>query len=124
MAQPNVAVKYVDDPFHGNINPSTKTGSQLYLKATACIPEEDKFDLNISSAQKFLDLMSQDADAFGWGGVVCVVPAGTNETRDLLVEHKMLTEEHLKWQAHITWQNFALAQANEVPDNNDIALLP
>lgn len=41
---------FVDDPYQGNINPGTTDGAKLYLKATAAIPEEDKFDLNISSA--------------------------------------------------------------------------
>ena len=62
-AQP--AVEFICDPFYGNINPGTKIGAQLYLKATASISEDDKFDLKISTAQKFLDLMTQDADAFG-----------------------------------------------------------
>ena len=123
MAAAVPPVEYIDDPFHGNINPGTKTGSQLYLKATASIPEEDKFDLNISSAQKFLDLIDQDADAFGWGELVRMIPVGLNQHRDLLVEHKMLLEEHLKRQAHITWQNSSLAQNAAIPDNYNVSTL-
>ena len=93
MAAAVPPVEYIDDPFHGNINPGTKTGSQLYLKATASISEEDKFVLNISSAQKFLDLINQDADAFGWGELVRMIPVGPNQHKDLLVEHKV------KWRA-------------------------
>ena len=99
--------EFIDDPFHGNINPGTKTGAQLYLKATAVTKEEDKFDLNMSSAQKFLDLMTQDADAFGWGELVRAVPIAPNEEKDLLVEHKMITLAIIRRQAHITWQNHA-----------------
>ena len=120
-AQP--AIEYVDDPFHGNINPGTKTGAQLYIKATASIPEEDKFHLNISTAQKFLDHMTQDADAFGWGELVRSVQAGQNVTRDLLIEHKMLTVEHLKRQAHITWQNSNLQITDPVPEEQDVSVL-
>ena len=120
-AQP--ATEYVDDPFHGNINPGTITGAQLYLKATASISEEDKFDLNISTAQKFLDLMTQDADAFGWGELVCSVQTGQNQTRDLLIEHKMLTEEQMKRQAHITWQNQNLLLADQVLAAQNVSIL-
>ena len=107
--------EFIDDPFHGNINPGTKTGSHLYLKATAAIPEEEKFVINMSSAQKFLDLMTQDADAFGWGALVRSIPVGNNQTKDLLIEHKSITEEQIKRQAHITWVNHALADDNPVP---------
>ena len=64
VAAPAPYIEFIDDPFHGNMNPGIKKGSQLYLKATAALPEEDKFILNMSSAQKFLDLMTQDADSF------------------------------------------------------------
>ena len=57
---------FVDDPYQGDINPGTTDGSKLYLKATASITEEDKFDLNISTAQKFLDLMRREDNNFGW----------------------------------------------------------
>ena len=127
MAAPNPVappVEFIDDPFLGNINPGTKTGAQLYLKATAVTQEEDKFDLNISSAQKFLDLMTQDADVFGWGGLVRAVPTAPNETKDLLIEHKMITAAQMKRQAHITWQDHTFAAApDQVPDDQDIANL-
>ena len=46
MAAPAPIIEeFIDDPFDGNINPGTKTGAQLYLKATASISEEDKFEL-------------------------------------------------------------------------------
>ena len=124
MAAPAPIIEeFIDDPFDGNINPGTKTGAQLYLKATASIPEQDKFDLNISTAQKFLDFMTQDADAFGWGELVRSVQAGQNQTRDLLIEHKMLNEEHLKRQAHITWQNSNLQITDPVPEEQNVSVL-
>ena len=61
MAQP----VFVDDPYHGDINPGTTAAAKFYLKATAAISEDDKFDLNISSAQKFLNFMRRDANNFG-----------------------------------------------------------
>jgi len=126
MAQVPVASveEFIDDPFHGNINPGTKTGAQLYLKATAVTKEEDKFDLNMSSAQKFLDLMTQDADAFGWGGLVRAVPTEPNIEKDLLVEHKLVTSAQIKKQAHITWQDHAYAgPPDQVPDDQNVSVL-
>ena len=115
--------EFIDDPFQGNINPGTKTGAQLYLKATAAIAEEDKFDLNISSAQKFLDLMTLDADAFGWGELVRSISVGNNETKDLLIEHKMITYEQIKRQAHITWMDHTLADNAAVPQEHTVSVL-
>ena len=85
---------FVGDPYHGNNNPGTTGGAKLYLKATASIPEEDKFDLNISSAQKFLDLMRQDSTKFGWGSLIRAIQANdANTTRNLLKDHKIIMEE-------------------------------
>ena len=52
---------FVDDPYQGDINPGTTDGAKLYLKATASISDDEKFDLTISSAQKFFDLMRRDS---------------------------------------------------------------
>ena len=57
--------QFVDDPFGGNIIPGTSEGVKLYLKATASILEDDKFDINITSAQKFVDMVTKDANNFG-----------------------------------------------------------
>ena len=64
------AQQFVDDPFKGNINPGTSEGAKLYLKATASISEDDKFEINITSAQKFVDMVTKDANNFGWGALV------------------------------------------------------
>ena len=88
---------FVDDPFQGDINPGTTDGAKLYLKATAAISGVDKFDLNLSTAQKFLDLMRTDANNFGWGSLIRSIQQNDeNTTKNLLKDHKVLTEEHIK----------------------------
>ena len=120
MAQP----VFVDDPYHGDINPGTTDGAKLYLKATAAIPEDDKFDLNFSSAQKFLDRMRRDANNFGWGRLIRAIPeANENVTKNLLKDHKMLTEGHIKKQAYKTWGNNAAEFATPVPDGYDLEVI-
>jgi len=117
MAQQAPPMVFVDDPYHGNINPGTTDGAKLYLKATASIPEEDKFDLNISSAQKFLDLMRRDSNNFGWGTLIRAIPAeNENVVKNLLKDHKIITEEHMKRQAFKTWGNHAAVFATVVPE--------
>ena len=61
---------FVNDLYHGNIDPGTMEGAKLSLKATASISEEDKFDLKISTAQKFIDLMRRDSTKFGWDSLI------------------------------------------------------
>ena len=61
---------FVDDLYQGDINPGTTDGAKLYIKATAAIPEDEKFDLTILMAQKFLDLMQRDSNNFGWGHLI------------------------------------------------------
>ena len=62
--------QFVDDPFKGNINPGIADGAKLYLKATASIPEDDKYKINITSAKKFVYMVTKDANNFGWGALV------------------------------------------------------
>ena len=76
------ALQFVDDPFKGNINPGTAEGAKLYLKATASISDDDKFEIKITSAQKFVDVVTKDANTFGWGSLVRAIPSnGAGETK-------------------------------------------
>ena len=43
---------FVDDPFKRNINPRTSEGAKLYMKATASIEDDNKFNNNIKNAPK------------------------------------------------------------------------
>ena len=87
---------FVDDPFKGNINPGTSDGAKLYMKATASIDDDDTFDVNISNAQNFLDQMTRDTNTFGWGILVRMVQVGNNPYKNILVEHKDVTEIDIK----------------------------
>ena len=69
---------FVDDPFKGNINPGTSDGAKLYMKATSAINEDEKFDINIKNAQKFLDHVNRDTNNFGWGILVRTVEVQLN----------------------------------------------
>lgn len=121
MAQQQPAAIFVDDPYHGDINPGTTDGAKLYLKATTAIKEDEKFDLNISTAQKFLDLMRRDSNNFGWGALIRAIPeADANTNKNLLKDHKVLTEEHMKRQAYKTWGNQAAVFNTPVPDGHDL----
>ena len=56
---------YVDDPFLVYIIPGTTEGVKLYLKAITATSEDDKIDISITSAQKFLDLVHKHTQLFG-----------------------------------------------------------
>lgn len=82
-------IVFVDDPYQRDINPGSTDGTKLYHKATAAIPEDEKFDLTISSAQKFLDLMRKDLNSFGWDKLIRAIPHNDNNTpKNLLKDHK------------------------------------
>ena len=90
-------------------------------KATAAIPEDDKFDLNVSSAQKFLDLIWRDANNFGWGKLVRAIPeANENVTKNLLIDHKILIKVHIKKRVYKTWGNHVAVLATPVPAGYDL----
>jgi len=97
------------------------TLEQLIIKATTEIPEDDKFDLNISTAQKFLDLMKRNTNNFVWGRLIRAIPkANENMTKNLLKDHKILTEVHINNQAYKTWGNSAAVFATPVPGGYDL----
>ena len=116
--QPND--NWTEDPFRGNIRPGTTEGLKLYLKASAKIDEDDKYDVNIENAQKFLDDMSQDANNFGWGKLVRHVQVSATDHKDLFKDHKDITFEHIKKQAYKTWGNHEADFATMLPDTNDL----
>ena len=77
------ALQFVDDPFKGN-KAGTAEGAKLYLKATAGISEDDKFEIKITLAQKFVDIVTKDANTFGWGSLVRAIPSdGAGETKKI-----------------------------------------
>ena len=95
---PQSAMVFVDDPFKGNINPGTSDGAKLYMKATATIDEDDKFDINIDNAQKSLDHMTRDTNTFGWGVLVRTIQVDANTVKSVLKDHKDITkaDKHIK----------------------------
>jgi len=100
-------VIFVVDPFKGNINPGTSEGSKLYTKATATIDDDEKFDLNIENAQKFLDHMTRDTNKFGWRILVRMVQTGPNDHKNILIDHEdSITTKDIKRQTYKTWGNY------------------
>ena len=111
---------WTDDPFRGNIRPGTTEGQKLYLKAIAKIDDDDKYDINIENAQKFLDDMSQDANNFGWGKLVRHVQISITDHKDLFKDHKDITFEHIKKQAYKIWGNYEAVFNTIVPQSYDL----
>ena len=109
-------VLFVDDPFKGNINPGTSEGAKLYMKATATMDDDDKFDITIVNAQKFLDHITRDTNTFGWGMLVHTIQVRNNEFKNILVDHKDITESDIKRQAHKTWGNHRATFQDVVPE--------
>jgi len=113
--------QFVDDPFKGNINPGTSEGAKLYLKATASISEDDKFEINITSAQKFVDMVTKDANNFGWGALLRAIPSDdAGGTKNLLIDHRDITLEMIQKQAYKTWGNYLADFDTPVPDDQTL----
>ena len=118
------ALQFVDDPFKGNINPGTAEGAKLYLKASASISDDDKFEINITSADKFVDVVTKDANTFGWGSLVRAIPSDDNgDTKNILVDHRDITFNMIKKQAYKTWGNYMADFITPVPDTQDLQAL-
>ena len=115
------AAQFVDDPFKGNINPGTSDGAKLYLKATASTKEDDKIEINITSAQKFVDMVTKDTNNFGWGSLVRAIPFDVaGATKNLLIEHRDIDFAMIKKQAYKTWGNHQADFDTIVPENQEL----
>ena len=103
MANPTRnATVYYSDPFQGNINPASSDGAKLYLKVTAELKDDEKFKINITNAQKFLDQVATDTDNFGWGPYVRSIAVSDTDYKSLLEDHKEITLEDRHCQAYKT----------------------
>ena len=115
------AAQFVDDPFKGNINPGTSDGAKLYLKATANTAEDDKFEITITSAQKFVDMVTKDTNNFGWGSLVRAIPFDVaGATKNLLIEHRDIEFAMIKKQAYKTWGNHQADFDTVVPEIQEL----
>ncbi len=66
------ATEWKVNPFHGNFNPATKTGQQIFLKKTEGLAEDKRLDLTKADGQKFHQFMkSREASL---GNVVRKIP--------------------------------------------------
>ena len=75
--------------------------TKLYLKATASISVDDKFEINITLAQKFADMVTKDANNFGWGALVRAIPSdNAGGTKNLLIDHWDITIDMIQKQAY------------------------
>jgi len=52
---------------------------------------------------------------FGWGPLVRVIPVSDTETKNLLKEHRDISEEDIKKQAYKTWGNHTATHATVLP---------
>ena len=116
--------QFVDDPFKENINPGAFEGAKLYLKATASILEDDKFEINITCAQKFVDMVSKDANNFGWGALVRAITSdNAGSTKNLLINHRDITLDMIQRQSYKTWGNYLADFNTPLPDDQDLQVL-
>jgi hypothetical protein len=121
-APPPASVSYVTNPYLGDINPGETNGSKLYLKATEELSKENKIDIKVENAHKFIDQVRSDANKFGWGPLVFNVQTASNPDRfvNLLENHEDVQLEHMIRQANITWGTVGNNFATNIPANKTV----
>ena len=82
-----MAALFVTDPFKGNINPGAGEGAKLFRQATADIKTEDKFDITIENAKKFVSALRKDAKDFGWETLLNIRVDDLGREVNLLRDH-------------------------------------
>ena len=56
---PATGESFTINPYAGDINPSTESGSKLYLKAMEEVPQKDKLYISISNGTKVSDMLEK-----------------------------------------------------------------
>ena len=64
---PTTVESFTINPCAGDINPSTESGSKLYLKATEEVPQRDKSHISISNGTKISDMLEKYRSKYAWG---------------------------------------------------------
>jgi hypothetical protein len=122
MAAAPANVSYVTNPYLGDINPGDSNGSKLYLKATEELSKENKIEIKVENAHKFIDQVRSDANKFGWGPLVFNVQTGDNPNKfvNLLENHEEVQLEHMIRQANITWGTVGNNFGTNLPTNKTV----
>ena len=76
------------NPHANNINPSSETGSKLYLKATEALHEDEKHDLSIENGQKIRSKLEESRSRFAWGSLISKVPGDNGNIKDVIRNQK------------------------------------
>ena len=123
-AQVTTQAIFVTDPYKADINPATDSGQKLFLKATAELDEKKKFDMIMDNSQKFIDLVTTDAQSFGWGELVYGIPVSisgtTVGTKNMLDKYAEITLDMILSQAYRTWGSKTATVADPVPNDHVI----
>lgn len=91
MAAPTPTTKWKVNPFHGNFNPATKTGQQIFLKKTKGLPDDKRLKLLKADGQNFHQfLKSREASL---GNVICKIPF-TYAADGSALTHENLVSQH------------------------------
>jgi hypothetical protein len=69
---------FEENPYAGNINPSTSSGLKLFTTATAKRDKDDKLSATIAKNQQFLEGFRDDATTFGWSMLTASVGANNH----------------------------------------------
>jgi hypothetical protein len=117
-----MAALFVTDPLKGNINPGEAEGAKLFRQATADISTDDKFDIIIENAKKFVSALRKDAKSFGWETLLNIRVNDLGREVNILRDHLSISVADITCQADTTWGNATRDFADPIP--NDRVLTP
>ena len=90
---------FIDDPFLDNNNTELQMASNCTSRLYN-LSKKMTNETSITAAQTLLDRITKDTQMFGWGPLVRVVPVSDTENKNLLKEHRDISEEDIKKQAY------------------------
>ena len=92
--------QFKTNPYCADINPCTNVGSRLYKTATDTLDKDEKIFPNMSNAKKFMKMLNDDAQRFGWGSITNNImkydangaPLKDNATTPVEIKHSLLED--------------------------------
>ena len=117
-AAPTSVQEFATNPYLGNINPSSSTGSKLWKDAVSVSSSADKLNPRIQNATEVISTFRAHATTYGWGPLINKIPITVNGVqldKKILRDHKHIKVDDVRRATSgIFYQQHVLTGMNQV----------
>ena len=83
------------NPYANNINPSTDSGSKLYMKATEPLSKAQQLETSMDNGMNVRNHLERQRHRFAWGKLLSKVPDSSSDLKDNIRNYRSLSIENV-----------------------------